>query len=389
MVTTALARGFSVARREWRLAVVLWLCGLALALVATLPAYRYLSAATASSPSADVLLQGVDVAVLAEMTAVDAGRGWLVLFATVAGLALLARIANAFFLGGIIEVLAGRRRAVAPATADPAPPAPAREAIAGRVTEFEADGLRAHEQPVPAGDLGIEREPTAATMLAGAAVAPIESPLAPVVIARREPLHPLPGAPTRRLEMVSRDDRPVMHRFFRGAGRFFLRNLVMLVLNTVLLALLAGLLFVLGRAVTKPLEDTLSVSLAWLRALLPLALGGIGAWFALMVYDYACVRLVTEDNRRPVRTWLSAIGFTARRFFPAAALWLLPGLLLAVAAVVLLAPTAGIPATTGAVLLVFVVQQLFTLARAWLRAAVVASEIEFAAAHGFITPPAA
>jgi hypothetical protein len=161
----------------------------------------------------------------------------------------------------------------------------------------------------------------------------------------------------------------------------------MLVLNTILLALVAGLLFALGRAVTKPLENTLSVALAWLRALLPLVLGGLGLWFVLIVYDYACIRLVTEDSRRPVRTWLAAIGFTARRFLSAALLWLVPGLLLALAVAVLLVPTSGIPATTGAVLLVVIVQQLFTLARAWLRTAVVASEIEFAATRGFIAPP--
>jgi type III secretory pathway component EscS len=389
MVTTALARGFSVARREWRLAVVLWLCGLALALVATLPAYRYLSAATASSPATDVLLQGVDVAVLAEMTAVDAGRGWLVLFATVAGLALLARVANAFFLGGIVEVLSGRRRLVPAALVEPPTATPAPEVLSARVTELEADGLRAHDQPVPAGDLGLEREPTPATSLADAGVSPVEPPLAPVVIARREPLHALPGAARWRAEAAPRDDRPVMHRFFRGAGRFFLRNFVMLALNTVLLAGVAGLLYGLGRVLTRPLEETLSPTLAWLRVLLPLALGGVGVWYALMVYDYACIRVVTDDSRRPVHTWLAAIWFTARRLLPAALLWLVPGLLLAAAAALLLVPTAGIPATTGSVVLVLVVQQLFTLARAWLRTAVVASEIEYAAARGFIAPPAA
>jgi hypothetical protein len=179
----------------------------------------------------------------------------------------------------------------------------------------------------------------------------------------------------------------MMHRFFRGAGRFFLRNLVMFVANSLALAVVAGLLFALGRAAVRPLEDTLSLPLSWLRALLPIALGGLGAWLMLITYDYACIRLVTQDSRRPLRTWFSALAFTVRRFLPAAALWLVPGVLLALAALLLVRPTWRIPATTGAMLITVGAQQIFTLLRAWLRTATVASEIEFAAARGFAAAP--
>jgi hypothetical protein len=386
MIASAVSRGFATARREWRLAIVLWLSGLVLAATAVVPFYRYLSAATALSPEADRLLGGASISVMADMAAADA-RGWGALIGAAFGLALLARLANAFFMGGIVEVLAGRRSTRAPgrpgeAVAGGLLPEP----ISTRVTALEANGLRAHEHPVATGDVGLERPAGAGEVVDVCTGASLEAPLAEVVIGRREPLHPLPagaGGDAAPRE----DDRPMMHRFFRGAGRFFLRNLVMLVANSIALAVVAGLLFALGRAAVRPLEDTLSLPLSWLRTLLPIALGGLGAWLMLLTYDYACIRLVTQDSRRPLRTWLSALAFTARRFLPAAALWLVPGVLLALAALLLVRPTWRIPATTGAMLITVGAQQIFTLLRAWLRTAAVASEIEFAAARGFAAAP--
>jgi hypothetical protein len=189
----------------------------------------------------------------------------------------------------------------------------------------------------------------------------------------------LPAAST-----SDRERRSVVARFFRGGGRFFLRNLVMLVLTGLGTVIVANLLRLLGVQLVKPFESTNSEALAWLHGLLPLALGALGAAFFFVAFDYACIRLAVENNRRPVRTWLSSLGFVARRFVPALALWIVPGLAVVAAALLYLGFRNALPATTGGLIaLMIVLQQLFLVLRAIVRTATVAGEMNFASARGF------
>jgi hypothetical protein len=197
---------------------------------------------------------------------------------------------------------------------------------------------------------------------------------------------PAPPAPTAAVPTTrTRERRSVVAQFFRGGGRFFLRNLVMLVLTGIGIVVVAHLLRLLGVQIVKPLEGTTSEFLAWVNGLLPLALGALGALLFLLAFDYACIRLDTEDNRRPVRTWLSAVTFVARRFVPALALWIVPGLVVAVAALLYVRFRYAVPATTGGLIAVMIVlQQLFLVLRAIVRTGTVAAEMTYASARGFV-----
>lgn len=403
MVGTSIAHGFRAARREWRLALLLWVLGLLMALAVTGPVFSWWRGATAYSPEANRMLGGLDLGVLTELVVGQRG-GWPLLVGTMLAAALVARIGQAFVLGGIIEVLRGEREPLAttPAPAPvlagaySSPPAPANsglEAAAARLDsavaarESVADvNARIETTAWQPGDPELHPAPVTAPPAPAAAPA---APSAPASVAQPAAtttpwVAPATVAVPAPHELSARERRSVVARFFRGGGRYFLRNLVMLIFTGVAVIVVATLLYMLGAAVVKPLRYTTSEFLAVVHWLLPLVLGGLGVLFFALVFDYACIRLAVEDNRRPVRTWLKAVGFVFRRFWSAVALWVGPGLLVAAAALFYLSFRDALPATTGALILVMVLmQQLFMVLRAFVRTATIAGEMNYASARGF------
>ena len=403
MVGTSIAHGFRAARREWRLALLLWVLGLLMALAVTGPVFAWWRGATAYSPEANRMLGGLDLGVLIELIVGHRG-GWPLLIGTMLATALVARVGQAFVLGGIVEVLRGEREpvATAPAVAPvfagasssplvPANPGPDSTAAglesAAPVRESVAEGdARIETSAWQPGDP--ELHPAPVTALPAPASAPVAPPVPEPVgqpAATAAPwVAPVAVAVPAPHELSARERRSVVARFFRGGGRYFLRNLVMLIATGLALLLAANLLYLLGRAVVKPLESTTSEFFAMVHWLLPLALGGLGVLFFALAFDYACIRLAVENDRRPVRTWIKAVGFVFRRFWSAVALWVGPGLLVAAAALVYLGFRDALPATTGALILVMVLmQQLFMVLRAFVRTATVAGEMNYASARGF------
>lgn len=172
--------------------------------------------------------------------------------------------------------------------------------------------------------------------------------------------------------LVARDPRPVLHRFFRGAGHFFGRFFRLLLIG----AAAALLCVALAAAATGPLTRALGES-AWertwllavlLRVLLLVTIVG----FAMIITDLARARVVraSVEKRRMLREWFSAARFVFRHIGTVA------GIYLALAAVWVVLAIAGhalvlrIPATGWAgIALLIVVQQTFMLARAALRVA--------------------
>jgi hypothetical protein len=351
MVGTCLMRGIAAVAREWRLVGLLWILGAILAAVTAVPAFIWWRRLVAYAPEADAMLQGLRLATLGELMSGEHAAGWTVLFLAAVAVTILARVGSAFLMGGMVEALTR--------SASPDQPVALAEAAATPAT--------------PAGG------PVDSTPLAESI--PAETPLstwaddgAPVVDVPRQAV----------VRSRPRDDRPLMHRFFRGAGRFFLRNLVVLIVNAIATVIVAGAVFWASRAMTAPWEDTLSVSLAWMRLVLPVGLAGLVVVVFLIIYDYTCIRVLLEDSRRPVRTWLSAVRFVARRAPGALSLWLVPGLALAVAAAAYLGCRGLVPAVSGATIaLMVVMQQAFMLVRAALRLVTVAAEVEYAAERRF------
>jgi hypothetical protein len=321
---------------EWRLSVLLWICGLLVPLALVVPVGTWMASVTSLVPEADRLLAGFDVSAFTDVVANQPGA-WSVVFGLTLTVFVLARLGQAFVLGGIVEVLRGEPNA---------PPPPA-ELVLGSTAPRAADGASL------APDGRTERPPSTFVM----------------------PVEPVPVR-----------QRSTMHRFFRGAGRFFLRNLVMLVLSAVGLLLLPTALYLLFGFVVKPLEDTTSEALAWVRMLLPIIAGGLGAVFFLLVFDYACIRLVCERSHRPFATWFSALAFVGRHFASTLALWVLPGLIAAAALLVYFGYSHAIPPFTAArILFLVIVQQLVVLVRAVVRAATVAAELHYSSSRRFVS----
>jgi hypothetical protein len=180
--------------------------------------------------------------------------------------------------------------------------------------------------------------------------------------------------------IVSSDDRPVLHRFLRGAGHFFGRFLRLLLIS----AVAAGVLFVLAAAVTRPIVSSLSES-SWERTWIAAGLGrlvllaGVVGVVA-MILDVARARVVTSEVevRGMLRAWWQAARHVFRHFGGALGVGLSYvaafGLMLAVYAIV----SSLIPARTWAgILSALLVQQLFMIGRAGLRVARAGAFVQF------------
>ncbi len=176
---------------------------------------------------------------------------------------------------------------------------------------------------------------------------------------------------------TSDDDRPFLHRFGRGGGRFFGRFLRAGLLAGLVIVVVAGLgngaLSVLARRLEDSSWEPMGPVLFVVRAALTFAV----VVTALLALDVARIRLVREDGRRVARAFRGALAFVLRRLPSAAGLWLLNAAVLAAVVGTYFAWSNAHRADTwlGIALLV-AGQQAVMLARAGLRVALFGSVIE-------------
>lgn len=104
MVFPATRRGLGLAFAHKRLAAVVWLCGLAIAAAAGVPAWSALTAVLGPLPHADALAQGFSFGVLADLSEMRPGLVQGLLFAAL-GASALGVLAGALATGGVLEVL--------------------------------------------------------------------------------------------------------------------------------------------------------------------------------------------------------------------------------------------------------------------------------------------
>lgn len=105
MILESAKNGLVRAARQPALATVLWFWTALLAAVAALPASAILGAAFDFSPEGDRLLDGFSIRLIEEALQYDRSPAGGAVLAVVAGLALVALLGNAFFAGGVLEVL--------------------------------------------------------------------------------------------------------------------------------------------------------------------------------------------------------------------------------------------------------------------------------------------
>lgn len=217
MIGRALRDGFRCATRRPGLVAFVWSWNLALALLATLPFWRWTAGRSSLSPETDVLLHEIDLGILSQLIMSD--RVIVpTLLVGVGGLGVLALVSGALMAGGILEVVTN-----------------------------------------------------------------------------------------------DCDDRPLLHRFFRGAGHFFGRFLRLLAIGGAALAVAAGACAVGLSALTRALVDRGNeAQVFWTSVAVPLAVGLVIAFF-LVVLDYARVLAVLSSERRMLRVWWRAVKFVFRR----------------------------------------------------------------------------
>lgn len=193
--------------------------------------------------------------------------------------------------------------------------------------------------------------------------------------------------------LTTTDPRPFLHRFGRGAGRFFWRFLRMglAAVPTAVLAavILAGPLFFARRRMAETGPETTRFVLLGLG--LMLAIVAI-AWVT-MALDLARIRVVREDRRKPIRLFFRTFGTALRHPVRVLGLWCVNTVAFLALVALFLALRALLPSSTwlGIVALV-ALQQLLMIGRSTLRVGLWASELELAKdlarRHGWGAPPA-
>jgi hypothetical protein len=177
--------------------------------------------------------------------------------------------------------------------------------------------------------------------------------------------------------LMSRDDRPFAHRFGRGAGRFFARflraGLLAGIAGALAAALLAGPLFALGSRMRRESGREVLSNLVSVGAV---AGAGLVVLLALLALDAARVRIVREDARRVLPLLRSGFAVVLGHPLKWLGTWGVNALVSALALGLYVAFRNAVPAgTVPLILSMLLAQQAFVLTRAWLRVALLGSEI--------------
>jgi hypothetical protein len=185
--------------------------------------------------------------------------------------------------------------------------------------------------------------------------------------------------------LEARESKPLLHRFCRGGGRFFLRFLGLLGLSGAAALASLGVVALIFRIISFPFKDSGS-------EVLPLALGGLQAACAAAVaaalyiaLDYARIGMAAGDSRSILRSWVRGLRFllnhAGRAFGLLAAAAAAGGILFAVYAVF----RESVPSNTFVLIWIMIVaQQLFVAARIGLRTALLGAELEL---YATVAPP--
>jgi hypothetical protein len=169
------------------------------------------------------------------------------------------------------------------------------------------------------------------------------------------------------------DDRRFLHRFFRGAGHFFLRSLALLVAALVVAALVVAAVAAGIGAAIRPLEDSMSAALAWTHLLAPIAIVGVlVVFFCGVVLDLARIDLVRHGRRNALVAYWRGLTLAVQRWWTTLWIWVIAG----VVGALFVFGYARIGGAVSAFVPGFLLLQVLVFALAWLRVSVLAAELE-------------
>jgi hypothetical protein len=181
--------------------------------------------------------------------------------------------------------------------------------------------------------------------------------------------------------LASRDGRPVLHRFGRGAGHFYGRFLRLTVIALVIGLVFAGIMSALFSFLLTRIDDA-GWELTWVFTRFgSMAVTLFVFLIAIVTLDFARVRVVRDDGRRMLRAYAAAFRFVLTHawslFLVYAAITLtfgiIGGVLMSIPDVIPGRPWFGI-------ITVVLLQQLTMVVRAAFRVARAGASLEFAPA---------
>jgi hypothetical protein len=97
--------GLAAGWRHRRLILLVWVLFLAVALIATAPAWRWWNATLSLAPEGDRLLDGLNLPLLRELSHFDRSPTWAIAFAPLSAFILAMLVLNPFVASGLLSVL--------------------------------------------------------------------------------------------------------------------------------------------------------------------------------------------------------------------------------------------------------------------------------------------
>jgi len=164
--------------------------------------------------------------------------------------------------------------------------------------------------------------------------------------------------------------------FFSAAAEYFLRFLRLLLLWVIVVIIAGGIALVgIGMAWYAVLEAAHSETTAAIAALCAAVVLLVIILLLAAIADYARIYIVANDEHRVLRALLASTKFVAKNFAGVFAILFIPLVFFAIALAIYLIKEDWIGmSTVWTVLIVLVVQQVFTAFRMWLHIFVYASE---------------
>jgi len=166
--------------------------------------------------------------------------------------------------------------------------------------------------------------------------------------------------------------------FFQGAGTYFLRFLLLMLVSWVFfLAIGIFLKGGLDSFLDNISDNSISEVTPFYLGLLFSAIVLFFLLFIQMVFDYARIKIVVEERKNILKSSLEAFGFVFRHFVSALGLYYLIFAVSVIVAVIYISIKELIPqAAFWEILIAFVVQQLFIFMVIWMRCWFYASQMK-------------
>ncbi|MDH5386246.1 MAG: hypothetical protein OEY18_16215 [Candidatus Aminicenantes bacterium] len=169
-----------------------------------------------------------------------------------------------------------------------------------------------------------------------------------------------------------------LQHFFQGGGKFFGRFLRLTVYSLILWFIFLVVMFILYRVGSALTGKGTNEQLAFYLFLVGVAIALFFIFFINMIQDYTRFKIVTEDSRYVFRSLFQSIGFVFKRLGETLVLYYLLVLTGVVIAVVYWGLRSVIPFSSfGAIVITFLIYQLFIASHGWLKIAFQAGQLSY------------